>query len=157
MTAHRAGNVDVPERLELLVELLLSLPAPAILPLHPRTRARLSSAGLLDRLASAEQLRLTAPLGYVETMALLTNARAVLTDSGGLQKEAYLAAVPCLTLRPNTEWVETVETGWNRLVDLDADAVHAALGGDRPAEHPQLYGDGRAGERVVAELQRRFG
>ena len=157
VTAHRAGNVDVPARLGSLVELLLGLPVPAVLPLHPRTRARLHDAGLLDRLAAAPGIRLTAPLGYVETMALLTNARAVLTDSGGLQKEAYLAAVPCLTLRPNTEWVETIESGWNQLVDLDAGAVHAALDGEPPTEHPALYGDGRAGERVADELHRRFG
>jgi UDP-N-acetylglucosamine 2-epimerase (non-hydrolysing)/UDP-GlcNAc3NAcA epimerase len=156
VTAHRAGNVDVRERLERLVELLVNLPAQAILPLHPRTRARLSESNWLGNLQAAPGLTLTAPLGYVETMALLTNARAVLTDSGGLQKEAYLARVPCLTLRPNTEWVETVETGWNQLVDLDAKAVAGALEQAPPPEHPLLYGDGRAGERVVAALQRRF-
>lgn len=157
VTAHRAGNVDVPDRLARLVELLGGLPAPAILPLHPRTRARLADAGLLDRLAATPGLTLTGPLGYVETMALLTNARGLLTDSGGMQKEAYLACVPCLTLRPNTEWTETVETGWNHLVDLDPAAVAAALAAPVPSEHPALYGDGRAGERVVEALEHRFG
>jgi UDP-N-acetylglucosamine 2-epimerase len=157
ITAHRAGNVDVPERLERLVELLLGLPAPAVLPLHPRTRSRLADTGWLQRLSAAPRLTLTSPLGYVETMALLTNARALLTDSGGLQKEAYLARIPCLTLRPNTEWVETVQTGWNQLVDLDPDAVARALEAPVPSEHPPLYGDGYAGERVVQALQRRFG
>jgi UDP-GlcNAc3NAcA epimerase len=157
VTAHRAGNVDVPARLERLVELLLELPARAILPLHPRTRSRLEEAGLLGRLATAPQLQLTSPLGYVETMALLTNARALLTDSGGLQKEAYLARIPCLTLRPNTEWVETVQSGWNHLVDLDPAAVARALAAPLPPEHPSLYGDGRAGQRVVDALLRRFG
>ena len=76
----------------------------------------------------------------------------MLTDSGGVQKEAYLAGVPCVTLRDTTEWVETVDTGWNVLVDLDADAALAALERALPAERPELYGDGRAGERVVAEL-----
>lgn len=157
VTVHRAGNVDLPDRLALLVDLLKGLELPAILPLHPRTRARLSEAGLLDELSRAPGLELTPPLGYVETMALLTNARALLTDSGGLQKEAYLAGVPCLTLRPNTEWVETVHTGWNHLVDLDPAAVQAALAAPPPLEHPQLYGDGQAGQRVLEELEREFG
>ncbi len=152
-TAHRAGNVDDPRRLKRLVELLLALPVPVVLPLHPRTRARLSDAGLLDRI---EHLTVTPPLGYVEFAALLCNARAVLTDSGGLQKEAYLAGVPCITLRPSTEWVETVAQGWNVLVDLDPAAAIAALEREPPAERPPLYGDGRAGERVVAALTLRY-
>ena len=150
-TAHRAGNVDDAERLERLVELLLAVPGPVVLPLHPRTRARLEAAGLLDRLAGG--VRLVPPLGYLDFTALLVHARAVLTDSGGVQKEAYLAGVPCLTLRAVTEWMETVDAGWNTLVDLDADAAVAALDGDVPAERPPLYGDGRAGERVVAALR----
>jgi UDP-GlcNAc3NAcA epimerase len=155
-TAHRAGNVDDPVRLERLVELLLALPLPAVLPLHPRTRARLIDAGWLDRLVNAPQLKLTPPLGYIEFAALVINARAVLTDSGGLQKEAYLAGVPCITLRPSTEWVETVARGWNVLVDLDAGAALAALDREPPAERPPLYGDGHAGERVVSALTLRY-
>jgi UDP-N-acetylglucosamine 2-epimerase (non-hydrolysing)/UDP-GlcNAc3NAcA epimerase len=149
-TAHRAGNVDDPERLARLVDLLLAMPFPVVLPLHPRTRARLEAAGLLDRLAAAVELR--PPLGYLDFTALLLRARAVLTDSGGVQKEAYLAGVPCVTLRDTTEWVETLTTGWNVLVDLDADAAQRALETAPPAERPELYGDGRAGERVVAAL-----
>jgi UDP-GlcNAc3NAcA epimerase len=155
VTAHRAGNVDSVERLQRLVELLEALPLPAVLPLHPRTRARLVTAGLLSRVERA--VTVTPPLGYVELTALMCNARAVLTDSGGLQKEAYLAGVPCITLRPSTEWTETVDAGWNVLVDLDAAAAVAALERDPPGERPALYGDGRAGERVVRALRLRFG
>jgi len=151
-TAHRAGNVDDPARLERLVELLAAVPAPVLLPLHPRTEARLASADLLEQLRSDPGVTLTAPLGYFELTALLCNARAVLTDSGGLQKEAYLAGIPCVTLRPSTEWTETVEQGWNVLVDLDRKAAVAALDRQPPPTHPELYGDGRAGGRVVAAL-----
>ncbi len=156
-TAHRAGNVDDPARLASLVELLLAVPDPIVLPLHPRTRARLEAAGLLERLQGSASIELTPPLGYVELTALLCNARAVLTDSGGLQKEAYLAGVPCVTLRPSTEWTETVEQGWNVLVDLDTEAALAALLRTPPAERPELYGDGRAGDRVVSALTLRYG
>src|SRR5437588_289814 len=151
-TAHRAGNVDDPQRLEQLVALLLSVPYHVVLPLHPRTHGRLRASGLLERLQRSDRLRITPPLSYVEVAALLCNARAVLTDSGGLQKEAYLAGVRCITLRPSTEWVETIETGWNTLVDLDATAAVAALEGEPPQQRPQLYGDGHAAERVVAAL-----
>jgi UDP-GlcNAc3NAcA epimerase len=151
-TAHRAGNVDDPARLRALVDVLLALPAPTVLPLHPRTRARLEGADLLGELEGAAQMHLAPPLGYLDFTALLCNARAVVTDSGGVQKEAYLAGVPCVTLRPSTEWVETVEAGWNVLVDLDADAALAALERTPPGQRPQLYGDGRAGERVAAAV-----
>jgi UDP-GlcNAc3NAcA epimerase len=152
-TAHRAGNVDDPARLARLVDLLAAMPLPVLLPLHPRTAARLRSTGLLGRLEEAAQVTLTEPLGYFELTALLCAAQAVLTDSGGLQKEAYLAHVPCITMRANTEWTETVELGWNVLVDLDASAAVAALDRPRPATAPAVYGDGHAGERAVAALR----
>jgi len=154
-TAHRAGTVDDPARLEQLVALLRAVPDPVVLPLHPRTRARLTDAGLLDPLAAA--VTLTPPLGSLDFTALLLDARAVLTDSGGVQKEAYLAGVPCVTLRDTTEWTETVATGWNTLVDLDAGAALAALEAEPPEERPPLYGDGRAGERVVRALLEHLG
>jgi UDP-N-acetylglucosamine 2-epimerase len=151
-TAHRAGNVDDPARLRLVVELLVSLPCPVVLPLHPRTHGRLRTAGLLERLQRTPRMIVTPPLGYVEFTALLCNAAAVMTDSGGVQKEAYQAGVRCVTLRPSTEWVETVEAGWNTLVDLDREAARDALEQPLPPERPELYGDGRASERVVAAL-----
>jgi len=151
-TAHRAGNVDDPARLAALVDLLLGIGTTVVLPLHPRTHERLCSAGLLETLRRAGNVVLTPPLGYMAFTALLVHSRAVLTDSGGVQKEAYVAGVPCVTLRDTTEWVETLQTGWNVLVDLDLDAARAALGRDIPQERPPLYGDGNAGERVVEAI-----
>jgi len=148
-TAHRPGNVDDPERLRLLVELLEALPLPTVFPLHPRTRARLEAAGLLERLSGAGRIELAPPLGYLDFLKLARHARAILTDSGGVQKEAYLLAVPCVTLRDTTEWVETIEAGWNVLVDLDRDRALSALERRPPDERPELYGGGRAAERVV--------
>jgi UDP-GlcNAc3NAcA epimerase len=149
VTAHRAGNVDRPERLEAFVALLEALPAPVVLPLHPRTRERLQAAGLMERL---ENISVVPPLGYLDFLKLARHARAVLTDSGGVQKEAYLLGVPCVTLRDTTEWVETVDAGWNTLVDLDRDAALAALERRPPEERPELYGGGRAAERVCDVL-----
>jgi UDP-GlcNAc3NAcA epimerase len=155
VTAHRAGTVDDPERLERLVTLVEALPAPVVFPVHPRTGARLQAAGLRRRLEGAGVI-LAPPLGYLDFTALLQHAMALLTDSGGAQKEAYLARVPCLTLRDRTEWVETVQSGWNVLVDLDPAAAVAALERPLPTEHPPLYGDGHAGARVAGALVARF-
>jgi len=152
LTAHRAGNVDDPARLGMLVKLVRALPVPIIFPVHPRTRTRLRDAGLLEQLEEIDGVVLTEPLGYVEFGALLRHARAVVTDSGGVQKEAYLAGVPCVTLRVSTEWIETVEAGWNTLVDLDPPLALAALDRTPPAERPALYGDGQAAERCVQAI-----
>jgi len=152
VTSHRAGNVDDPVRLTKLMALLQALPTPVVFPVHPRTRERLQAIGLWVQLTKMEGMHITEPLGYAEFTALLCNARAMLTDSGGVQKEAYLARVPCVTLRANTEWVETVAAGWNTLVDLDATAALAALELQAPLEHPELYGDGHAAERCVAAI-----
>jgi UDP-GlcNAc3NAcA epimerase len=148
VTAHRAGNVDDPVRLRALVDLLRALPEPVVLPLHPRTRARLEEARL-----SLDGVIVAPPLGYLEFTALVVGARRVLTDSGGVQKETYLLGTPCVTLRDTTEWVETVDHGWNVLVDLDVDAALRALtrpapGGDRP----ELYGGGHAAARICDAL-----
>jgi UDP-N-acetylglucosamine 2-epimerase (non-hydrolysing)/UDP-GlcNAc3NAcA epimerase len=149
VTAHRAGNVDDPARLAMLVDLLLELPLPAVFPLHPRTRVRLEASGLLERLQAGGHVRVAPPVGYLDLLALAASARAVLTDSGGLQKEALLLGVQCVTLRDTTEWVETLDGRWNELVDLDAGAALAALERGRPpGDPPDLYGGGRAAERI---------
>lgn len=147
LTVHRPVNTAEPG-IHRLVEVLEAVELPLVFPVHPRTRAALERAGLLHRAEAAA--RLTGPLGYLDFTALLASASVCLTDSGGVQKEAYLHAVPCLTLRDTSEWVETIELGWNRLVPLAADEVAAALAdAGRPAEHPPLYGDGHAAERIA--------
>jgi UDP-N-acetylglucosamine 2-epimerase (non-hydrolysing)/UDP-GlcNAc3NAcA epimerase len=152
-TAHRAGNVDDPRRLALLVALLEAVPTTVVLPLHPRTAMRLAQADLRARLDDAPNVVLTAPLGYLDFTKLAAHARTVLTDSGGVQKEAFLLGVPCVTMRDTTEWVETVAAGWNTLVDLDRAAALAALQQPRPAgERPEPYGGGHAAERVCDVL-----
>ena len=156
-TAHRPGNVDDPERLRLVVEVLAraARDAPVVFPVHPRTRSRLDGIGALDSMSDRGIVPVE-PLGYLDITRLVRSARAVITDSGGMQKEAFLASVPCLTMREETEWVETLESGWNRLIGLDPGAVEGALtalpapGETSPAA--ELYGGGRAGERVAAAI-----
>ena len=162
-TAHRAGNVDDPANLRALIDVLARAAetAPVVFPVHPRTRARLEAGGLVDGLAE-RGITAVDPLGYLDITRLVRASRAVLTDSGGLQKEAFLASVPCVTMREETEWVETVETGWNRLVGLDPEAAAAALAelpkpGELTSPAAGLYGGGEAGERVATALAERLG
>lgn len=154
LTAHRAGNVDDPLRLAALVELIRSLDGPVLFAVHPRTRTRLDEQNLLSRLEGAPGINLLPPLGYGDTIALAATSRAVLTDSGGLQKEALWLGTQCLTLRPTTEWTETVDSGWNTLVDLDRDRVAAVLAAGPPQSRPpMLYGAGSAGRAVVDAIE----
>lgn len=152
VTAHRAGNVDNPTRLRQLVSLIEQLPGTVVFPIHPRTRAGLEKEGLLSRLEKDSKVVLTPGLGYLDFQGLLRRCRAVLTDSGGVQKEAYLFGVRCITLRDTTEWVETVENGWNFLTGLDSDAVLTALKEPLPEARPKLYGAGNAAKRLVEAL-----
>jgi UDP-GlcNAc3NAcA epimerase len=149
-TVHREANVFEP-RLGRIVDGLSRLEEPVIFPAHPRTRAALASNSLL----LGSNVRMVEPLGYLDFAALAAQARVILTDSGGLQKEAYWYGVPCVTMRPSTEWVDTVRVGANVLVDDDPEALAAAARDARmPDERPQLYGDGRAADRVAEVLGR---
>jgi UDP-N-acetylglucosamine 2-epimerase len=144
-TVHREANTRS-GRLARIVEGLNGLSEPVIFPVHPRT----SSALERDRLVLQEHVLLLPPLGYLDFAALAAQARAIVTDSGGLQKEAYWYGVPCVTLRPSTEWVDTVAVGANRLVDDDPAALVAALAQARmPTDRPQLYGDGKAAPKIA--------
>jgi UDP-N-acetylglucosamine 2-epimerase len=150
ITVHRQGNTTG-DALDALVGILEAVSEPLVFPLHPRTRAALDRRDLLARAEAAAIV--TPPLGYLDFTALLASARVCLTDSGGVQKEAYLHRVPCLTLRTTSEWVETIELGWNRLVAFEPDAVAVALAQvASPDEHPPLYGDGRASQRIAAVI-----
>jgi UDP-GlcNAc3NAcA epimerase len=159
-TLHRAANVDDPAALGRAVRLLSAAAeqyGPLVFPVHPRTRATLLRHGMVAHLEAAPGLLLIEPLGYLDFICLLQGARAVLTDSGGVQKEAYVAGVPCLTMRGRTEWTETLTGGHNRLVGLDARAALTALStldrgsGDAPPD-AGLYGGGEAGERCAEEI-----
>lgn len=158
VTVHRAAATDTTDALRSLVEVLEVIDGPAIFPVHPRTRAKLEEAGLWGRVGRIRGLHVAPPVGYLDFTALLISARVVLTDSGGVQKEAYFHGVPCLTLRDETEWVETVEAGFNRLVGLDAGRVREGLRELRvPDAHPPLYGDGTSANRMAALLVQAYG
>jgi UDP-N-acetylglucosamine 2-epimerase len=148
-TIHRQANVAQP-RLGRIVSALNGIPERVVFPAHPRTRAAIAKEGL----ALGPHVEQLEPLGYLELSSLASQARVIVTDSGGLQKEAYWYGVPCVTARPSTEWVDTVETGANVLVDDDPAALVAAVAAARfPHDAPVLYGDGHASERIAGVLR----
>ncbi|AFK23082.1 UDP-N-acetylglucosamine 2-epimerase [Pyrococcus sp. ST04] len=157
VTAHRKENVDNRDRLERLVDILTSLPLPVVYPVHPRAEKRLKEFGLWKRLESNENIILTKPLGYLDFLKLEKNAKIIMTDSGGIQEEAIILGVPCLTLRYNTERPETIKAGGNVLVGVEKDLalmyVEKLLNDEnfyrRMASARNPFGDGRAGERIV--------
>jgi UDP-GlcNAc3NAcA epimerase len=149
LTLHRAANTE-PERLRSIIRAVNESPWSYVFPVHPRTRHVLDAHGI----DLGSNVRALDPIGYLEMLALVAGARRVVTDSGGLQKEAYWLRVPCVTLRPNTEWVDTVRAGANTLIDpASPEGLDAALEAARfPEDAPQLYGDGHASERIAALL-----
>jgi UDP-N-acetylglucosamine 2-epimerase len=145
-TVHRSENTDDPARLSGIIGAFNALDEPVVFPVHPRTRRVITGADWCP----APHVHLIDPVGYLDMVALTDSARLVLTDSGGLQKEAYWLGVPCLTLRDETEWVETVETGWNVLVGSDSEKIIQAVHSfSPPGSHPALYGDGCVAARCV--------
>jgi UDP-N-acetylglucosamine 2-epimerase len=152
-TVHRPRNTDDAQRLQNIVAAFAELQIPVVFPVHPRTRQRLDGADLDSGLPQSSHPRLIEPVGYLDMLVLEKNASLILTDSGGVQKEAYFFAVPCLTLREETEWVETVDAGWNVLVGADREAIVAAASEFKPVGvPPRMFGDGRAAAKIVELL-----
>ena len=146
VTVHRAANTDDPARLANIVKALSKVDETVIFPVHPRTR------GVLQNLNAqfGENVRLIEPVGYYDMMVLEENARMIATDSGGVQREAYFMRKPCLTLRDETEWTETVQVGWNKLVGVDVETIlNEWKNFTPPAEQPPIFGNGTAGEKIA--------
>lgn len=150
-TVHRAANTDDPARMTAILDALSSLSTQVIFPVHPRTRKMIQETGL----SVSANVKMVEPVGHFDVLILQENANCILTDSGGMQKEAYLLGVRCITLREETEWVETVQTGWNKLTGVDAEAIRGAFESWRPsAERPALYGNGNAAGEICRILSR---
>lgn len=163
VTLHRPSNVDDPVQLTRLIEALIQLSTdiPLVFPVHPRTRARLTATGLLDRLESAAAIRIIEPQGYINFMNLLTGAALTITDSGGMQEETSYLGIPCLTVRDTTERPITITRGTNRLVRGDqlVDAVWETLAcsnGQRQRHQAPPLWDGHTADRIAASLRRRI-
>jgi UDP-N-acetylglucosamine 2-epimerase len=147
-TVHRAENTDDPQRLSAILECFVATEMTVVFPAHPRTKGAIVS----HQLGIPENVQLIDPVGYLDMLLLERDARVILTDSGGVQKEAFWLQIPCITLRDETEWVETVETGWNETVGVDPDRVRSAVRKTRPEKTPPpVYGDGTAA-RMIAKL-----
>ncbi len=152
-TIHRAENTDYKERLSAIFDMLASVPGKIILPLHPRTNNKVMEYGI----EYPGNILIVDPVGYLDMLELMQNSAAVLTDSGGIQKEAYYLNIPCITLRDESEWVETVEAGWNFITGADKEKFACALSelkSVRKIVHPFLYGDGKTAEKIVDILKK---
>jgi UDP-GlcNAc3NAcA epimerase len=149
VTVHRVANTDNPARLSQIVKALEAVPETIFFPAHPRTRKALTRIGA----CFSAHVKLMEPVSYFDMLVLEENARLIATDSGGVQREAYFLGIPCLTLRDETEWIETVEAGWNKLVGTEPGRViDAWFGFVPPAERPPIFGDGTAAQRIVQVL-----
>lgn len=148
-TIHRAENTDSEERLSDIVKAFGLIDKQIVLPLHPRTKKRMEEMNL----TFPRNVNIIDPIGYLEMVWLEMNSVAIITDSGGVQKEAYFLEKPCITLRDETEWIETVSSGWNRLVGADLNKIlEACQNLETPSTQIELYGDGRAGLRILKHL-----
>jgi len=154
-TVHRPYNTDVPENLSSVLSALIEIDEPVVFPAHPRTRVKISQLnGEIAKRLDGSRVRIIEPIGYLDMLILQESARLVVTDSGGIQKEAYFLGVPCLTLRPETEWIETVEAGWNVVVGTDKQRILEEVQHHRwPKGRPKpLFGDGKASQRIVSAM-----
>ncbi len=153
LTIHRPVNTDDPAALRRIFGVLENA-GPVVFPVHPRTRAAMAA----NEVELPANVVAVDPLGYAQLVAVAAEARVVVTDSGGLQKEAYLLETPCITLREETEWTETVDLGWNVLAGTDSDRLQEALSAPPRGEtHPAVYGDGHAAAAIVTAIEERFG
>jgi UDP-N-acetylglucosamine 2-epimerase len=150
-TIHRAENTDDQDHLTALLAALQSLDTIVVLPLHPRTRSRIDQF-CID---VGTNITMIDPVGYLDMLQLMQTSDCILTDSGGVQKEAYYLNIPCITLREETEWVETVQTGWNAIVGTSPEKFHSAiknLSTVRSLPHPDLYGNGTTAQKIVENI-----
>jgi UDP-N-acetylglucosamine 2-epimerase (non-hydrolysing)/UDP-GlcNAc3NAcA epimerase len=151
-TIHRAENTDDTSRISGILKALNKISLPVVLPLHPRTSKIIKNEGLESLLGS--KIKVIQPTGYLDMIALEVNAAQILTDSGGVQKEAYFARVPCITMRDETEWIETVEAGWNQLTGANTDEIVEAVENySLPSEQLDIFGQGDAAVRFLHILQ----
>ncbi len=150
LTIHRVGNTDNKKNLEGICEALLDINEEIVFPVHPRTEKYLRKYGFWNKLNNAENIRILKPVGYLDFLVLEKNSHKIITDSGGVQKEAYFLQVPCITLRENTEWVETVEDGWNVLAGTNKKRIIKAVNEFKPkGEQRNPFGKGKAGLKIV--------
>ncbi|WP_367343916.1 non-hydrolyzing UDP-N-acetylglucosamine 2-epimerase [Methanomethylovorans sp.] len=149
-TIHRASNTDIKENLQNIVDAFSQLDETIVFPVHPRTQKLLKEYGLYERLNSS--VKLVEPLGFLDFIKLMDHSKMILTDSGGIQKEAYILKVPCITLRENSEWGETIEDGWNILVGTDKEKIFQAVNSFRPSLqlHRNRFGNGDAAEKIAS-------
>ena len=150
VTIYRSENTDIVERLRVIADALSALPETILFPAHPRTRKVLFE----NYIKLNNNVRIVDPVGYLDMMLLELNARLIATDSGGVQREAYFHGIPCLTLRDETEWVDTVRSGWNILVSADKEQiVNNWFRFEPPIDRPPIFGDGHAGEKIVSTIE----
>jgi UDP-GlcNAc3NAcA epimerase len=158
-TVHRAENTDNPERLTQIILALLEIATsdcPVIFPLHPRTKVYIDNYNLRATIATNKALRIIEPVGYPDMIMLEKNAKTIFTDSGGIQKEAYFHRTPCITLRDETEWIETVEAGWNRIAGFNTEKIIECLDENPERTEIKEYGDGHAAGKIINAIVRSF-
>lgn len=154
-TVHRQENTDLRENLEHIIEAFIKINETTIFPAHPRTVKFLKGYGLDKIITQHSHIKLIEPIGFFEMIILEQNARLILTDSGGVQKEAYLDKVPCVTLRKETEWIETVASGWNRLAGANTRKIVSLVKKfPRPKSHPNFLGDGKTYVKIAKIIKR---